>query len=203
MKSDSSKTTGETLSGVAVMAFENASEWEGWLARNHSGSGGIFLKIAKRGAPTDSVTYAEALEVALCYGWIDAQKKPYDDHYWLQKFTLRKRQSIWSKINREKALDLIARGKMKPAGLAAIEAAKQGGRWDGAYDSPGRAEVPEDLRAELDRNAKAREFFATLRSTNRYAILYRLQTAKKPETRARRLAEYVRMLENHETIHPQ
>lgn len=147
------------------------------------------------------MTYAEALDVALCNGWIDSQKKGYDDASWLQKFTPRGAKSIWSKVNREKALALIESGRMKPAGLAAVESAQRDGRWDAAYDSSSTATVPDDLQAALDGNSRAKAFFATLNSANRYAVLFRVQTARKAETRARRIEQLVGMLERHETIH--
>ena len=149
-----------------------------------------------------SVSYAEALEVALCYGWIDAQKKPESEQAWLQRFTPRRAKSIWSKINREKAAVLIKAGRMKPAGLEQVDLAKKDGRWDAAYDSPRGAGVPEDLQAALNKNARARAFFETLDRANRYAVLFRIQTAKKAETRARRIQEYVEMLARHEKFHP-
>jgi uncharacterized protein YdeI (YjbR/CyaY-like superfamily) len=162
----------------------------------------VWLKIAKKGAGIDSVSYAEALEVALCYGWIDGQKGRFDDEHWLQRFTARKAASRWSKINRDKATELIERGEMRPAGLREVERAKADGRWDAAYAGQGTATVPDDLRRALDANDRARAFFATLDAANRYAILYRVQDAKKPETRARRIAKYVAMLAEHDTIHP-
>ncbi len=173
-----------------------------WLSKNHAKSPGVWLQIAKKDGAVKSVSYAEALEVALCYGWIDGQKKGFDASTWLQKFSPRGPRSIWSKINREKAEALIKSGRMQPAGLAAIELAKKNGRWEAAYDSHRTSTVPDDLQAALNQNPKAKAFFATLDSANRYAILFRLQTAKKTETRARRLEQFVRMLENHEKIHP-
>ncbi len=173
-----------------------------WLSKNHAKSPGVWLQIAKKDGSVKSVSYAEALEVALCYGWIDGQKKGFDASTWLQKFSPRGPRSIWSKINREKAEALIKSRHMQPAGLAAIEQAKRSGQWAAAYDSHRTATVPDDLQAALDQNPKAKAFFSTLDSANRYAILFRLQTAKKAETRARRLEQFVRMLENHEKIHP-
>jgi uncharacterized protein YdeI (YjbR/CyaY-like superfamily) len=160
------------------------------------------LQIAKKTGKLKTVTYAEAVEVALCYGWIDGQGKGLDESAYLQKFTPRGPRSIWSKINRTKAEALIKSGRMQPAGRAAIDRAKKNGQWDAAYDSHRTAAVPADLQAVLDQNSKAKAFFATLDSANRYAILFRLQTAKKPETRARRLEQFVRMLENHEKLYP-
>ncbi|HXF26808.1 MAG TPA: YdeI/OmpD-associated family protein [Bryobacteraceae bacterium] len=148
------------------------------------------------------MSYAEALEVALCYGWIDGQKKGESENAWLQKFTPRAKKSIWSKINREKALALIESGKMKTAGLNALEHAKKDGSWEAAYDSQSGAAVPADLQAALDKNARAKAFFVTLDSHNRYAVLFRIQTAKKAETRAKRIQKFVEMLEKHEKLHP-
>jgi uncharacterized protein YdeI (YjbR/CyaY-like superfamily) len=190
---------------VAVTAdtrlFTTKKAWAAWLERNHQKSPGLWLQIAKKDARLQSVTYAEAVEVALCYGWIDGQKKPFDEDAWLQRFVPRSNRSIWSKINREKAEALIARGEIKPAGLAAIEQAKQAGRWDTAYDSPRGAAVPSDFQAALDANPSAKAFFETLDKANRYAILWRIQTVKKPETRARKIAQFTEMLERKEKIH--
>jgi len=183
------------------MLFKDQKAWAAWLDKNHAKSPGVWLKLAKKGSETRSVAYQEAREVALCYGWIDGQKKGYDNDFWLQKFTPRGPRSIWSKINRDKAEALIRSGEMKPPGLAAIERAKQKGQWEAAYDSQSRAAVPDDLQAELDRNPKAKAFFATLESANRYAILWRVQTAKRAETRAKRIQQFVAMLERHEKIH--
>ena len=187
---------------LPMMLFEDQAAWAAWLEQNHAGAPGLWLQHAKKAADLTSVSYAEALDVALCYGWIDGQKQSYDDSSWLQKWTPRGAKSIWSKINREKALKLIERGEMQPAGLAEVERAKQDGRWDAAYDSHSTATVPDDLQAALDSNAAAKAFFATLNSTNRYAILFRIQTVKKAETRARRIQEFIGMLERHEKMHP-
>ena len=186
-----------------MMLFASQKDWAKWLGKNHAASSGIWMRLAKKASTLKSANYAEALEVALCYGWIDGQKKSYDADSSLQKFTPRRPKSIWSKINREKAEALIAAGKMKPAGLRAIEAAKQDGLWDAAYDSQSKATVPEDFQVELDKNKTARDFFATLKSVNRYAILFRIQTAKKAETRTKRIQQFIEMLERNETIHPQ
>ena len=186
----------------STILFPNQKAWEAWLRTNHATSAGVWLRLAKKGSPVQSVSYAEALEAALCYGWIDAQKKPESEHAWLQRFTLRRPKSIWSKVNREKAAALIKAGRMRPAGLDQVARAKQDGRWDAAYDSPANAEVPDDLAAALDRNAPAKAFFQTLDRANRYAVLWRIQTVKKAETRARRIREFVAMLERHEKLHP-
>ena len=186
---------------LPVLPFKDKKAWSAWLAKNHAKSLGVWLKLAKKDSDVQSVTYPEALEEALCYGWIDGQKKGYDESFWLQKFTPRGSRSIWSKINREKAEALIASGEMKPSGLAAIERAKENGQWEKAYESQSRASVPDDLQAALDRNPKAKAFFATLNSLNRYAIVFRVHNAKKPETRAKRIQQFVAMLERHEKIH--
>ena len=165
-------------------------------------SPGVWLKLAKKGLGISSVTYEEALEVALCYGWIDGQKKAFDEQSWLQKFTPRGPKSIWSKINTEKAEKLIETGEMKPAGLKAVEAAKRDGRWDAAYASQKTISVPDDLQAELEKNPKAKTFFASLNSVNRYAILFRIQQAKRVETRAKRIRQYLEMLERGEKLYP-
>ena len=187
---------------LPIELFEDQDAWAAWLESNHADSPGLWLRHAKKASDLASVSYAEALDVALCYGWIDGQKKSYDESSWLQKWTPRGAKSIWSKINREKALKLIEQARIQPAGLAEVERAKQDGRWEAAYDSHSTATVPDDLQAALDSNAEAGAFFATLNSTNRYAILFRIQTAKKAETRAKRIREFIGMLERHEKMHP-
>ncbi|HET9912044.1 MAG TPA: YdeI/OmpD-associated family protein [Anaerolineales bacterium] len=187
---------------LPTLPFESKKKWTDWLARQHDKSAGVWLKLAKKDSGIPSVTYEEALDVALCYGWIDGQKKGFDDKYWLQKFTPRGPKSIWSKINTEKAERLIAGGEMKPAGLKAVEAAKQDGRWEAAYSSQKNISIPEDFQAALDKNKKAKAFFATLNSANRYAILFRITTAKQPETRARRIQQFVEMLERGDKLYP-
>lgn len=187
---------------LAVIGFEQQKDWADWLEKNHAASPGIWLRLAKKASGLQSVTYDEALEVALCYGWIDGQKKGLDDSAWLQKFTPRGAKSIWSKVNCQKAEALINSGRMQPAGLRAIESARQDGRWQAAYDSQSRAAPAEDFQAALDANPEAKAFFATLESRNRYAILFRLQTAKKAETRARLIQQFIQMLEKHEKLHP-
>jgi uncharacterized protein YdeI (YjbR/CyaY-like superfamily) len=185
---------------LPVILFASQEEFEAWLEENVSGNG-LWLKIAKKGSGVTSVNYAEALELALCFGWIDSQKRGFDERHFLQRFTPRRPRGKWSKINREKAEALIDTGAMRSAGLAEVDAAKADGRWDAAYAGQRTAEVPDDLQRELDRNESARDFFATLDSANRYAILYLLQEAKKPETRERRLRKFVAMLERGEKIH--
>ncbi len=197
---------------MPVMSFATKKAWQTWLESHHATSPGVWLKLAKlsgggdggarAGASAKSVARTDALDVALCYGWIDGQAKGVDTISWLQKFVPRRPGSIWSKINREKVEALIKSGEMRLAGLAEIEKAKQNGRWDAAYEGPRAAQVPADLQAALDRNAKAAAFFTTISSRNRYAILFRIHQAKKAETRVRRIDEFVRMLERHETIYP-
>ncbi len=185
-----------------VLSFATSRAWSTWLATHQASSSGVWLKIAKKGAKSASVTYVEALEAALAWGWIDGQKGKLDDAWWLQRFTPRGAKSIWSKINREKAVALIEAGEMKPSGLAEVERAKRDGRWEAAYDSPSRATVPPDLAKALAANPRAARFFETLESSNRYAILFRIHTAKKPETRATRIEKFVAMLARHEKLHP-
>jgi uncharacterized protein YdeI (YjbR/CyaY-like superfamily) len=185
----------------APALFKSAKAFETWLKKNHATSDGLWLKIAKRGASEPSVTYPEAVEIALCWGWIDGQKKGLDDQHFLQRFTPRRARSIWSKINVDKAAALIEAGRMQAPGHAQIEAAKADGRWAQAYDSARTSTVPEDLRAALEAAPKAQAFFATINASNRYAVLWRIQTAVKAETRARRIAQLVEMLARGETIH--
>jgi uncharacterized protein YdeI (YjbR/CyaY-like superfamily) len=184
------------------VAFPTAAEWRAWLADHHAVANGLWLKIAKTASAECTLSYAEALDEALCFGWIDAQTRGLDDDYWLKRFTPRKDGSRWSKINTQKAEALIAAGRMQPAGLAEIERARADGRWAAAYAGPRSIAVPDDLAAALGANAAAAEFFATLSSLNRYAILYRIGTVKRPETRARKIAQYVEMLAEHKTLHP-
>jgi uncharacterized protein YdeI (YjbR/CyaY-like superfamily) len=182
--------------------FKSKQDWAAWLEKNHASSTGLWLRLAKKDSGLRSVTYQEALDVALCYGWIDGQKRPDSGQAWLQRFVSRSSQSIWSKINREKALALIASGEMKAAGMEAIENARKNGRWEAAYDSPSGATVPSDFQAALDANPRAAAFFETLDRANRYAVLWRIQTVKKAETRARKIAQFIAMLEREEKIHP-
>jgi uncharacterized protein YdeI (YjbR/CyaY-like superfamily) len=184
-----------------VRLFANPAAWNAWLEKNHRKHEGLWLRLAKKGSGVRSVTYGEALEVALSYGWIDGQKRPESEQTWLQRFVRRGARSIWSKINREKALALIASGQMKAAGLETVELARKSGRWESAYDSPKGAVVPGDFQAALDANPRAGEFFRGLDRANRYAVLFRIQTVKKAETRARKIREFVAMLEKGEKIH--
>src|SRR5687767_4900287 len=192
----------EERKGLPVRAFPDQQQWEDWLAANHDSSTGLWLKLAKKASAIKTVSYAEAVEVALCQGWIDGQVLPYDESFWLQRFTPRGRRSKWSQINCARAERLIEAGRMQPAGRAAIEAARQDGRWENSYAPPSTATVPPDLQAALDANPAAADFFATLSKTNRFAVLYRIQDAKRPETRARRIQQYVEMLARQEKIHP-
>ena len=186
---------------LPILPFSDAGELEAWLEENSDSPEGVWLKIAKKGAREPSVTYDEAVELALCFGWIDSQVRRFDDQHYLQRFTPRRPRGRWSKINREKAEALIAAGKMRPGGLAEVEAAQGDGRWEVAYEGMRAAKVPPDLQRELDANPAAREFFDSLDGANRYAIVYRLDDAKKPETRKRRLDKFVAMLERGEKIH--
>ncbi len=192
-------TTGADL---PVIPFASRDAWAAWLEERHVSSDGLWLKFAKKASGLKTVTYAQAVEVALCYGWIDGQMRKFDEDYYLQRFTPRRARSRWSKINRQKATELIEKGEMKPAGLREVEQARADGRWDAAYDAQSTARVPEDLRRELEKSETAREFFETLNSANRYAILYQIQDAKRPETRARRIEKYVAMLSEQKKLYP-
>jgi uncharacterized protein YdeI (YjbR/CyaY-like superfamily) len=183
-----------------VLFFATPAALEAWIDEHGEESDGIWLKFAKKDSGIESVVYAEAVEIALSYGWIDGQARPLDDHHYLQRFTPRRPRSKWSKVNREKAERLIAEGRMRPAGLREVERAKDDGRWDEAYDSPSAATVPDDFQAALDAEPAAAEFFASLGSTKRYSFLYRITDAKRPETRAKRIAEYVELLARGETL---
>ncbi len=185
-----------------VLSFASARQWAAWLAAHHADTpDGLWLKIAKKESGIPTVTYAEALEEALCYGWIDGQKSGVDEAWWLQRFTPRRPGSRWSKVNTQKALALVAQGRMQPPGLREVEAAQADGRWERAYESQAAAQVPPDLQAALDANPKAAAFFATLTGANRYSVLYRIHEAKRPQTRADRIAKFVAMLERGETLH--
>lgn len=185
---------------LPILLFEDSDAFSEWLDRHHRDSPGVWMRLAKKGAALRSLSYAEALDVALCYGWIDSQKKSYDEESWLQKFGPRGPKSLWSKINRDKVEALTAAGRMRDAGIDAVERARADGRWDAAYDSQRSATVPDDFQAELDRSPAARDFFASLDGANRYAILFRIQTAK-PQARAARIAAFIAMLERGEKIH--
>ncbi len=183
---------------LPILPFETKKKFADWLAKQHDQSAGVRLKLAKKGAGIPSVTYEEAVEVALCYGWIDGQAGGIDDKYWLVKFTPRRPKSIWSKINTERVERLIESGEMKPSGLKAVEVAKQDGRWDAAYSSQKNIEVPEDFQSALDKNKKAKAFFESLTRARRYSFLFRIVTAKKAETREKRIKQFVEMLERGE-----
>lgn len=185
-----------------TLTFASQADWESWLELNGSKAPGVWLRLAKKNANQQTVSYAEALESALCHGWIDGQKQAESEHYWLQRFTPRAARSIWSKINKAKAEALVSAGRMQPAGMSEIDRAKQDGRWENAYSSAGKSTVPDDLQKALDANKKAKAFFATLNSQNRYAILFRIQNVKKVETRARKIAQFIEMLANGEKLHP-
>ena len=186
---------------LPVHYFERRKDWASWLKENHESSPGVWLQLAKKGSGLPSVSYDEAIEIALCFGWIDGQKRAHSGQFWLQNFTRRSGKSVWSKINKNKALALIKTGKMEPAGLREVDRAKSDGRWDLAYDSASTATVPNDLQSALDGNTRAGNFFATLDRRNRYAILFRIQTARKAETRAKKIAQFVQMLARHEKVH--
>lgn len=186
---------------LPILSFASRRDFAAWLADNHQSSRGIWLKLAKKGSGVDSVTYDEAVLESLVWGFIDGQGRSLDEKFWLQRFTPRGPRSIWSKRNRDKALALIAEGTMQPSGLAEVERAKQDGRWDRAYDPPSEATVPADLAAALAAAPDAAAFFEKLNSANRYAVLFRVQTAHKPETRARRIAQLVAMLGRGEKLH--
>ena len=186
-----------------VLPFATPEEWEAWLRAHHQTvTAGVWIKFALKGSGIPTVTYRDALQVALRFGWIDGQARSHDESWYLQRFTPRRARSIWSKRNRDFATALIEAGEMEPAGLREVERAKADGRWDAAYDAPSTATVPDDLKAALDANPAAAEFFAGLDGRNRYAILHRVQTAKRPETRARRIETFVAMLEAGEKIYP-
>jgi uncharacterized protein YdeI (YjbR/CyaY-like superfamily) len=188
---------------LPILSFASQGDWETWLTEQHTISPGIWLKIAKKDTGVRTVSYPEALEVALCFGWIDGQKRGLDDTHWLQRFTPRKARSKWSRINTDKAQALIDAGRMRPAGLREVELARTDGRWEAAYDGQRTIAVPPDLAEALAVNATAQAFFAALNSANRYAVLFRIHEAKRPETRARRIATYVTMLADGKTFHPQ
>jgi uncharacterized protein YdeI (YjbR/CyaY-like superfamily) len=185
-----------------TLRFATQEDWEAWLELNGRASSGVWLRIAKKDAPVATVSYAQASESALCYGWIDGRKQAESEHHWLQRFTPRATRSIWSRINRAKAEGLVAAGRMRRGGLDEINRARQDGRWDAAYSSASNATVPDDLQKALDASPSAKAFFATLNSRNRYAILFRIQNVKKSETRARKIAEFVEMLDNGEKLYP-
>lgn len=186
---------------ISPTLFKSAKAFEAWLKKHHTTSDGLWLQIAKKGAGKPSVTYLEAVDLALCFGWIDGPKKGLDEQHFLQRFTPRRAKSIWSKINVAKVAVLVEAGRMQPAGQAQVNAAKADGRWEGAYDGARASTVPDDLQAAIDATPPAKEFFATINATNRYAVLWRVQTAVKPKTRAKRIVQLVEMLARGEVIH--
>jgi uncharacterized protein YdeI (YjbR/CyaY-like superfamily) len=191
----------EERAGLPILAFSDLAALERWFEAQPAGSPGLWIKFAKAGSGIASVSKSEAIDAALCHGWIDGQLDKYDDAYWLIRFTPRKARSKWSQVNRARAAELLEAGRMRPPGLVQIEAARADGRWDAAYAPASKAEVPADLQAALDRSPEAAAFFATLSGANRYAILYRIGAVKKAETRARKIASFIAMLERHETVH--
>ena len=191
----------ETFKDLPVLLFATQADWRAWLKASHTQPRGIWLKHAKKSSGKTSVSYLEALEEALCFGWIDSQKQAYDEDYFLQKFSPRGPKSVWSKINVAKAEELIKSGKMQPNGLQAINAAKQDGRWDAAYNSPSNNQVPADFLAELDKNPRAKQFFGTLNKTNVYAFSWRIHTAKTPETRKEKIDQFIEMLNRGQKLH--
>jgi len=191
----------ETFKDLPLMLFDSPQSWRDWLSKHHAQAKGIWLKHAKKTSGKVSVTYAEALDEALCYGWIDSQKQSYDDEYYLQKFTPRGPKSVWSKVNVAKVEALTQENRMQPAGLAAVAIAKQSGTWQTAYDAASSLTIPEDFQAALNNNPKAKQFFATLNKTNVYSFCWRVQTAQKLETRKTRIEKLITMLNNNETFH--
>jgi uncharacterized protein YdeI (YjbR/CyaY-like superfamily) len=191
----------ELIKSLPVILFASQQEWHVWLDKNHSQYKGVWLKHAKKASGLQSISYQEALDEALCYGWIDSQKQAYDNNYFLQKFTPRGRKSVWSKVNVTKVELLTESGLMQPMGLASVELAKEDGRWDSAYDSQSMSTVPDDFQAALNENPKAKQFFETLNKANVYGFCWRVQTAKKPETRQARIEKFIAMLSNGERLH--
>ena len=186
---------------LPIVELPDQPSWREWLAANHASPDGVWLKFAKKGSPTPTVSYSEALEEALCFGWIDGQVRRFDERFYLQRFTPRRARSKWSQNNVGKAERLIGEGKMHAAGLAQVDAARADGRWDAAYPAQSQAQVPGDLQLALDADPAAREFFETLTGATRYAFLYRLHNVTKPEARAERIAGYIRLLRERKTLH--
>jgi uncharacterized protein YdeI (YjbR/CyaY-like superfamily) len=191
---------GSTAAELPLVEFADRPAWETWLRDNHDESSGVWLKLAKKGASRETVTQAEAIEAALCFGWIDGQVGTVDAHFYRQRFTHRRPRSKWSQINRDRATTLIERGLMQPPGLEEVDRARADGRWDAAYEPQSRATVPDDFAAALSAQPEAEVFFATLTGVRRYAFLYRIQDAKRPETRARRIAKFVELLAERKTL---
>jgi uncharacterized protein YdeI (YjbR/CyaY-like superfamily) len=195
-------SAGMSQSALPTVGFKNQGAWQSWLVKNCKISTGIWVRIAKKSSGLESVSYPEALEVALCFGWIDGQKKPLDESSWLQRFGPRGPRSIWSKINRSKAEELIRQGRMQETGLLAIENAKENGKWENAYESQKTAIPAKDFERALKGNLKAKAFYETLNRQNKYAILFRLHNVKKQETREKRIEKFIEMLERHEKLYP-
>jgi uncharacterized protein YdeI (YjbR/CyaY-like superfamily) len=195
--SASESTLGRVPDDLPVLTFETQADFEAWMEANHATAPGVWIKVAKRASGIASVTTQEALDVALCFGWIDGVRKGLDETHFLQRYTPRRPRSKWSKVNVEKATALIERGLMREAGLREVERAKADGRWDEAYDPPSRIQVPPDLQEVLDARPELRAAFERLKSTDRYSILYRMHHAKRPETRARRIADAIARLERY------
>ena len=191
----------EVRSGLPIIGFADQKELEDWLTGQPADAAGVWIKFAKKRGGKSSLSKVEAIDAALCHGWIDGQLDKYDDTHWLVRFTPRKPRSKWSEVNRTRALQLIEEGQMSKTGLAQVNAARADGRWNAAYAPASTAEVPPDLQEALDQSPRAAAFFATLTGANRYAILYRIGAVKKPDTRARKIASYTAMLERGETIH--
>jgi uncharacterized protein YdeI (YjbR/CyaY-like superfamily) len=192
--------TSQAKQDLPVVQLPDAAAWERWLEQHHADSDGVWLRFAKKAAPVNTVVHREALEVALCFGWIDGQAAPDDEHFYMVRFTPRRPRSKWSQLNRDKVERLIADGRMRPAGLAEVEAAKQDGRWQAAYEPQSRATVPEDFQQALEVNPGAKAFFETLTGIRRYAFLYRIRDAKRPETRAKRIKQFVELLAEGRTL---
>jgi uncharacterized protein YdeI (YjbR/CyaY-like superfamily) len=201
VKKTEDASTAQPKAELKIISAASAAKWEAWLNKNHLKSSGVWLRLFKKSSGAQTIARADALDLAICHGWIDGQAKPFDAESWLQKFTPRRPKSIWSKINKQHVARLVKSGKMKAAGLAAVAAAKSDGRWKAAYDSPKNATIPSDFLKKLSRNRRAKEFFATLNRTNLYSIVWRLQTAKKPETRARRMKAILEKLAEGEKFH--
>lgn len=191
----------EQRGGLPVLMFRDRVAFDDWLDRQPADAAGAWLKLPKKSARAPGLSKAEAVDAALCHGWIDGQLDKYDEEYWLVRFTPRKGRSRWSQVNKRRAIELLSEGRMRPSGIAQIEAAKADGRWAAAYAPASASKVPADLQDALNANPRAAKFFATLKGANRYAILYRIETLKRPEARAKRIADYVAMLERGETIH--
>jgi uncharacterized protein YdeI (YjbR/CyaY-like superfamily) len=197
---DSVRPIMATREELPIVELKGQGEWRRWLSANHDRIAGAWLKLAKKGSPSKTISHSEALEEALCFGWIDGQARTFDEHFYLIRFTPRRGKSVWSQINREKAERLIAEGRMQRSGLAQVEAAKADGRWDAAYPAQSKATVPDDFRRALEENPKAGEFFATLTGSARYAFLYRLHHVRAPERRAKRIADYIGRLSEGKTL---